>query len=132
MKEKYNFKLDLLNQSVSIKVSSAIFPAVVILRAAYHFIDEAKVIVGQDKKDKVLITFIPEKKPLKESDLEELAYEFNIQLISSFVEEEESRKHAGLREIMMKSALLPQAQIPLQGRPSSEKPAKTKKNRSEA
>jgi len=109
MKEKYNFKIDSINQNVSIEASSEIFTIPVILHAAYHFIDEAKVIVGKGKKDKVIITLIPEQK-LKESDLDELAYELNVQLISSFVEEEESKKHVGVRDAIMKAALLPQSQ----------------------
>jgi len=71
------------------------------------------------KKDKVIVTLIPEHE-FKESDLENLAYELNIQLISSFVEEEESRKHIGIRDTMMKAALLPQTQGPLQSEKRSE------------
>ena len=114
MKDKYNFRVDFANQKVSIEVSTAIFPVPVILHTAYHFIDEGKVIVKESKQGKVVITLIPEKNPTKESDLENLAYEFNIQLISSFVEGEESKKHAGIRDTMMKAALLPQTQGPPQ------------------
>lgn len=118
MKKKYNFRINLSNQSVSIEISPAIFPIPVILLAAYHFIDDAKVIVDGAEKA-ITVTLIPLKKA-EESDLprtkesmvrglEELAFEFNIQLISSFLEEEESKKHAGVRETIMKAALLPQA-----------------------
>ena len=113
MKDKYNFRVDFANQKVSIEVSTAIFPVPVILHTAYHFIDEAKVIVKKGKKDELIVTLIPEHE-FKESDLENLAYEFNIQLISSFTEEEESVKHAGVRDTVMKAALLPQTQGPLQ------------------
>ena len=108
MKDKYNFRVDFANQKVSIEVSTAIFPVPVILHTAYHFIDEGKVIVKESKQGKVVITLIPEKNPTKESDLENLAYEFNIQLISSFVENTESERHAKLRDEMMKAALSPQ------------------------
>jgi His-Xaa-Ser system protein HxsD len=119
IKKEHNFKIDFSNRKISIEVSSEIFPIPVILRAAYHFIDEAKVIAEKGKKDKVIVTLIPEHE-FKESDLENLAYEFNIQLISSFLEEEESRKHAGVRDAMMKAALLPQlGNIPQQ--PKSER-----------
>ena len=60
--------------------------------------------------------------------MEELAYEFNIQLISSFVEEEESGKHAGVREAMMKAALLPQDQNLSQRKPLSEKSSQSEKS----
>ena len=106
MKDKYNFKIGSPSREVSIRVSSEIFPIPVILHAAYYFIDEAKVIAEKGKKDEVIVTLIPEQE-MKEPDLENLAYEFNIQLISSFVEEEESRKHVGVRDTMMKAALLP-------------------------
>ena len=104
MEEKYNFRISPSDRSVSIRVSPEIFPIPVILHSAYHFIDEAEVIVEPDKlKDKIVITLIFD----KETDLENLAYEFNIQLISSFVEGEESKIHAGIRDTMMKAALLP-------------------------
>jgi len=103
MKEKYNFKIDSVNKTVSISISPLIFPRPVILHAAYHFIEEGKVIIeGEDEMVKVVL--IPDNKA-QESDLEELAYEFNIQLISSFVENEESERHAGIRETMLKAAL---------------------------
>jgi His-Xaa-Ser system protein HxsD len=105
MKEKYNFKIDSSNKTVSIAISPLIFPTPVILHAAYHFIEDRKVIVGGDN-DIITVTLIPNKK-VEFTDLEELAYEFNIQLISSFVEDEESRKHAGVREAMLKAALAP-------------------------
>jgi len=104
MKEKYNFKIDSSNQNVSIEVSSSIFPIPVILLATYYFIEDRKVIVEKGNNDKTIVTLIPNQK-LDEVDLEKLAYEFNIQLISSFLEEEESRKHAGIRDTMMKAAL---------------------------
>jgi len=103
MEEKYNFRIDSFSRSISIRISLEIFPISVILHSAYHFIDESKVIVEPDKKNKIVVTLIPDKK----TDLENLAYEFNIQLISSFVEEEESKIHAGIRDTMMKAALLP-------------------------
>lgn len=113
--KKYNFNLDLTKKNVSIEVLTSIFPVAVILHAAYHFIEEAKVITDQSKnqnKDKIIITFILEKDHIKESDLEELAYEFNLQLISSFLEEVESKRHAGLRETLMKAAMSPQQMRP--------------------
>jgi His-Xaa-Ser system protein HxsD len=107
MKKKYNFEINFSNQTVSIEVSPLIFPTPVILHAAYHFIDDAKVIVDEVNDKKIAAILIPNKK-LEESELEELAYEFNIQLISSFVEGVESEKNVGIRETIMKAALLPQ------------------------
>ncbi len=104
--KKYNFKIDSSSQTVSFKISPLLFPKAVILQAAYHFIEDGKVVVeGEDKI--IIVTIIPNKAVTK-SDLEELAYEFNIQLISSFVEGEESKKHAKIRETMLKAAVLPQ------------------------
>jgi len=117
MKEKYNFKIDSSNKTVSISVSSLIFPKPVILRAAYHFIEEGKVVVEGDDK-MITVTIIPDR--AAEPDLEELAYEFNIQLISSFVEDEESKKHVGARETMLRAALL-SPQKPLSSKPVAER-----------
>lgn len=104
--KKYNFEINLEQKQVMIKVASSIFPVQTILRAAYHFIEETDVIVDQ-QKDKVLVIFIKEtEQPTKES-LQELAYEFNVQLISSFLEEAESNKHVSLREELVKAALSP-------------------------
>ena len=104
MKEKFNFKIDSLNQTVSIEISSLIFPIPVILLTAYHFIGDKKVIIEKGNEDKVIVTLVTKQK-LDESDLEELAYDFNFQLISSFVIDEKERRHAGIRETMMKAAL---------------------------
>ena len=112
MKEKYNFKIDSVNNTVLIEVSPAVFPKSVILHAAYHFIEDEKVII-EGGEEKITVTLIPEEK-LKEDNLEELAYEFNIQLISSFVEGEESRKHAGIRDTMMRAALSSPPHAPTQ------------------
>ncbi|PJC51793.1 MAG: hypothetical protein CO031_00690 [Candidatus Nealsonbacteria bacterium CG_4_9_14_0_2_um_filter_37_38] len=127
MKKAHNFRIDFSNQKVLIEVSTAVFPIPIILHAAYHFIDEARVMVEKGKNDKVIVILIPEKKQIKKSDLEDLAFEFNIQLISSFVEEEESRKQAGVRDTIMKAALLPQVQNLPQRKPSSEEQSQTEK-----
>jgi len=104
--KKYNFEIDPDNKTVSFDVSSLLFPKSVIFSAAYRFIEDGKVIIGGN--DKIIrVTIIPVKEATA-PDLEELAYEFNIQLISSFVEDEESRKHAGIRETILKAAVLPQ------------------------
>lgn len=129
MKEKHNFKIDLPNKSVLITVSPSIFPIPIILHAAYHFIDEAAVIV--DGENEITVTFILDRE-VKESDLEDLACEFNTQLISSFVEDTESRKHAGARDAMLKAALnLPQIQPSIK-RPSVEEPPIQKSTRQES
>lgn len=102
--EKHNFKIDLFNKTVSISVSPLIFPVHVILHAAYHFIDNTNVIVSGDR-EKITVTLISNVDNVKELDLEKLAYEFNVQLISSFVEEVEARKYADIRNTMVKTAL---------------------------
>jgi len=128
MKEKYNFKIDSSNKSISIEVSPVIFPIPAILYAAYHFIESGKVIVEKGNEERVVVTLIPNQE-LKEPELEKLAYEFNIQLISSFVEEEESKKHVGVRDTLMKAALFPQTQNFFQRKPSSsDEPSQPEKN----
>jgi hypothetical protein len=107
MKKKYNFRINFSDGTVSINVSTLVFPKPIILHAAYHFIEAGKVIVEKAKNNQVAVTLIPDGE-IEESDLEELGYEFNIQLISSFVENIESERHLGLREEMMRAALSPQ------------------------
>jgi len=103
MKEKYNFRIDSANGTVAIDVSLSVYPKPVILHAAYHFIEEGKVILeGGDKI--ITVTLILDKK-LDEAELEEIAYEFNIQLISSFVESVESERHAKIRDEIVGAAL---------------------------
>lgn len=114
MEEKYNFKIDPQNQSVAVEVSSTIFPIPIVLLAAYHFINGRKIIVDKGNGDKLVVTFIPDQK-LDETELVTLAYNFNVQLISSFAEEDASKKNAGIRDTMMKAALSPQWTPP--GRP---------------
>lgn len=118
--KKYNFETDILNRTVSIEVSPSIFPPAVILRAAYHFIETANVIIGETNESKVAVTLILKKDKVTELELEEIAYEFNIQLISSSVEEEESRKHAGARDMMMRAALFAPSSPPGGFRPPSQ------------
>lgn len=121
--EKYNFKIDSANKTVSVNVSPSVFKREVVLHATYHFIDDCKVIVDGEE-DKITVTLIPNEK-VEEADLEELAYEFNIQLVSSSVEEEESKKYAETRETMMKAALSPRPFPPkTQGSKPSETPPK--------
>jgi len=105
MKEKYNFEIDANSQSILIRLSPSIFPSPAILRAAYHFIEMANIIIGETTEGKITVTLILKKDKITEAELEDMAYEFNIQLISSSVEEEESRKHAGARDMMMRAAL---------------------------
>jgi len=105
MREKYNFKIESSDKTLLIEVPLSIFPPAVVLRTAYHFIEQANVIVGEAKENKIAVTLIFKKDSLSEPDLEELAYEFNLQLISCSVEEEESRKHASARDAMMRAAL---------------------------
>jgi His-Xaa-Ser system protein HxsD len=110
MADRKNFKIDVFQKNVVIEISPTIFSIPVILRAAYHFIDDARVIVNENKKNKIEVIFSPLKMTNKE-ELEELGYEFNIQLISSFLEEQESKNNSGIRDAIMKAALLPQSQI---------------------
>jgi len=104
--KKHNFRIDSDSKTVLVEISPRIFPVSTILNATYRFIDEAKVAV-EEKKGKILVTFILEKEA-EQSDLESLAYEFNLQLIASFAEEEESKKYSGTRDAFMKAALLQQ------------------------
>jgi len=105
MKEKYNFKIDAVRGVVTIDVPLTIYPKSIILQAAYRFIEEGKVVLG-DGDEIITVTLIPERK-IGEAELEELAYEFNIQLISSFVENTESEKHSKTRDELMRAALFP-------------------------
>jgi His-Xaa-Ser system protein HxsD len=104
--KKNNFRIDSDSKTVLVEISPRIFPISTILNATYRFIDEAKVAV-EEKGKKILVTFVLEK-DTKEADLERLAYEFNLQLIASFAEEEESKKYSGTRDAFMKAALLQQ------------------------
>lgn len=111
--EKYNFKIDPVNKNVAVTVSTAVFPSQIVLHATYHFIEEGKVIVEGDEKT-ITVILVPEKRN-SESELEELAYEFNLQLVTSFVENTEGERYAKLREEMMRAAIS-------QPRPSSRPP----------
>ncbi len=110
MKEKYNFKIDIFNKSVSIDVAKSLFSMPAILHAAYLYIEKRDIIISEEG-NKVIITFILDDQGVTEGDLEKLAFEFNKQLICSSVEDVESRKHAGVRDTMIRAALgLPQIQ----------------------
>lgn len=121
MIKKYNFKVDSSGSSVTIKVPLAIYPRPTILHAAYHFIDEDRVILSGGRKN-IAVTFIPEKKT-GEAELAELAYEFNIQLISSFIESAESEKHAKVRDEMMRAAFSSPFSMPNRPPAASQPPA---------
>ena len=57
MIDKNNFKVNISQKSVVLEISKDIFPIPVILRAAYHFIDDAKVIVKEGGKNKIKVVF---------------------------------------------------------------------------
>lgn len=105
----HNFRVNLKDGSVSIDVKSSISPIPVIMHAAYHFIDDAWVIIGGKPETAIRVTLIPTHKQAKnhEHELEKLGYQFNVQLISSFLEDLEGRRYAGVRNAIVQAALNP-------------------------
>lgn len=105
----HNFRVNLREGSVSIDVKPSISPIPVIMHAAYHFIDDVWVIVRGEPQTAITVTLIPTHKQAKnqEHELEKLGYQFNVQLISSFLEDLEGRRYAGVRNAIVQAALNP-------------------------
>ena len=77
----------------------------VIMSAAYHFIDDADVIIDGDPSKKVIVNLILNDSD--ESNLERLGYEFNIELINSFLKDLQARRYMNVRNAMIQAALSP-------------------------
>lgn len=105
MNGKYNFQIDPLGESVSIEIAPEVFSPAAILLASYYFIENKGVIVEKEEDGRTKVTIIPNEKT-SEADLEKIAYEFNNRLISSSLEKGEELKYSGVRDAMMKAALL--------------------------
>lgn len=105
MADKYNFQVDSLVGRVIVDVSLDIFPASTILLASRYFIEKGGVVIEKGGENKAKVTIIPNQK-LSEGELEKIANDFNNRLISTFSEERERWAHDGIRDTMMKAALL--------------------------
>ncbi len=103
----HNFRVNLKEGSVSIDVKPSISPIPIVMHAAYHFIDDAWIVVGGEPQTAITVTLSPintEAKTPKRA-LEKLGYQFNVQLISSFLEDLEGRRYAGVRNAIVQAAL---------------------------
>ena len=103
----HNFRVNLKEGSVSIDVKPSISPIPIVMHAAYHFIDDAWIVVGGEPQTAITVTLIPINKEAKnpKRELEKLGYQFNVQLISSFLEDLEGRRYAGVRNAIVQAAL---------------------------
>lgn len=103
---KLNFTIE--NGTAEIKVDPRIFPKEVVLRSAYKFIDRAWISVEKDgNSEKILVKLLPREKKT-EKEIEKLAFSFNMNLVTSYVEDMEAERYAESRNSMIKAAMLSQ------------------------
>ncbi|MFH0832594.1 MAG: hypothetical protein V1900_02670 [Candidatus Aenigmatarchaeota archaeon] len=97
-----NLELHRKDKFVNVSVNPRLYPLEVIYSSAYIFIDRAFVMIDGDPKEEILVQL----RPKNDSDIEELGREFNNELLNYMVYLHRTVKNQGLRETIMRRALL--------------------------
>lgn len=96
-----NWEVDKENERVMVKVNPSIFPLEVIYSAAYMLIDKAYVIIDGDPEKEIFIEFTKK----EDCELENLALEFNNELVNYAVYVTQAARNQSLREAIIQRAL---------------------------
>lgn len=103
-----NIKIDKSGKYIEIVVNSKIFPISCIIRTLNDFIDRYYVAMDKSSSEKILVRLTPHEK----IDLKKLGYEFNTQLVASFVEGSQSRMPEDIKNVTRQTALGQSQTIP--------------------
>ena len=95
-----NFEVDKKENIVLVSVNPKIFPLPVIFSASYLLMDKAFIVIDGNPETEVVVSLRARKK----QGLEELARQFNDELLNYAVNSEESRKTKELRSELVKQA----------------------------
>ena len=95
-----NFELDEKNRLVLVSANPKIYPLPVIFSASYMMLDQAFVVVDGNPEVEIVVSL----RPKKGQSLEQLARDFNNQLLNYAVNACESKKTALLRDQIIKQA----------------------------
>ncbi len=87
-----------------ISVNPKLYPLSVIYSAAYWLLDRVHVIIDGDPETEILIEIRPKEKD-KKTDLKEIGYQFNDELINYSVYTVQATRNKKLREMIMENAL---------------------------
>ena len=95
-----NFEVDKGRNIVLISVNPRVYPLNVIFSASYLIMNQAFAIIDGDPESEIVVSL----RPRKGQKLEELARNFNDQLLNYAVNNAESKKTEKLREELVKDA----------------------------
>ena len=88
-------------------INPKIYALETVYSAAYILMDKAYILLDGDPEKEIIVEIRQKKQP--KIDLEELAIEFNEQLLNYAVYKVQSERNKGLREIMMQRVMLTNA-----------------------
>jgi len=92
--------------SVIVSVDAALYGKETVLAAAYAMLGKAHIIIGKDKQtSEFLVKLTPLEGKSKGSVLDELARDFNDQLVNYAMFYQESAKNDELRKVLIATAL---------------------------
>jgi His-Xaa-Ser system protein HxsD len=97
-----NFELNEKRQTALVSVNPKIYPLSAVFSAAYSMLDKAFVVLDGNPETEIVVSL----KPRLNQPLEQLARQFNDELISSAVNQSESKKTRLLRDEIIKQAFL--------------------------
>ena len=95
-----NFEVNKKENTVLVSVNPKVYPLSVIFSASYLMMDQAFVVIDGDPETEIVISL----RPRAEHGLEEIARNFNDQLLNYAVNDAESKKTEKLRDALIKDA----------------------------
>jgi len=95
-----NFEIDKENKLVLVSINPKIFPLPSIFSASYMMLDQAFIVIDGSPETEIVVSL----RPKNSCGLEQLARQFNDQLLNYTVNDYESRKTSALREEIVKQA----------------------------
>ena len=95
-----NFEIDIKKKLALVSVNPKIFPLQAVLSASYLMLDQAFVVIDGSPETEIVVSLRPRQKQLPE----QLARQFNDELLNYAVNNAETKKTEKLREEIIKQA----------------------------
>ena len=95
-----NFELDEGKKLALVSINAKIYPLPVIYSACYSLMDKAFVVIDGSPETEIVVSL----RPRNDEKLEEIARQFNDELLNYAVNNEESKKTEKLRDELVKDA----------------------------
>ncbi len=108
--KKHNFEINSDERSIIISVSASVFPVSIIIRTAYQYIDGYDVIMDTAPENRISVKLISLDHKIEAPQLERLGFDFNKELLNSFLKNLNAERYADLRNSLFRMAMTPMAQ----------------------